>query len=101
MDNPADEKTTSEGQPALDPSTEENGSAEQSAPETKSKKPLSFHLVFVGLLFMVFIVSLDTTTLAVAIPIIARDLEGTTLEFFWTSTCFTRYGSARISRLLC
>ncbi|KAI3011178.1 hypothetical protein CBS147346_1379 [Aspergillus niger] len=88
MDNPADEKTASEGQSAMDLSTEEKGSEEQSPPEVKSKKPLSFHLAFVGLLFMVFIVSLDTTTLAVAIPIIARDLGGTTLESFWASTCF-------------
>ncbi|KAI3082088.1 hypothetical protein CBS147343_3031 [Aspergillus niger] len=88
MDNPADEKTASEGQSAMDLSTEEKGSEEQSPPGVKSKKPLSFHLAFVGLLFMVFIVSLDTTTLAVAIPIIARDLGGTTLESFWASTCF-------------
>ncbi|GKZ22396.1 hypothetical protein AbraIFM66951_011564 [Aspergillus brasiliensis] len=90
MENPADEKTASEGQSAMDLSTEEKGSTEQeqSPPETKSKKPLSFHLAFLGLLFMVFIVSLDTTTLAVAIPIIARDLGGTTLESFWASTCF-------------
>ncbi|XRM36550.1 hypothetical protein ABZX51_000048 [Aspergillus tubingensis] len=88
MDNPVDEKTASEGQSAMDVSSEEKGSAEQSSPETKSKKPLSFHLAFLGLLFMVFIVSLDTTTLAVAIPIIARDLGGTTLQSFWASTCF-------------
>lgn len=33
------------------------------------KKPLSFHLSFLALNIMVFIVSLDATTLAVAIPV--------------------------------
>ncbi|KAJ5118969.1 hypothetical protein N7476_011323 [Penicillium atrosanguineum] len=37
---------------------------------------------------MVFIVSLDTTTLAVATPVITRDLGGTTIESFWASICF-------------
>src|ERR1700761_4362108 len=60
----------------------------QSPISTKNKKPLSFHLAFLGMLVMVFIVSLDTTTLAVAIPVIANDLGGTTLESFWASTCF-------------
>ncbi|KAJ5201678.1 uncharacterized protein N7498_006341 [Penicillium cinerascens] len=63
-------------------------SEEQSPIDTKNKKPLSFHLSFFGMLVMVFIVSLDTTTLAVATPVITHDLGGTTLESFWASICF-------------
>jgi EmrB/QacA subfamily drug resistance transporter len=74
---------------SLDIETEEKRELEAQPPtNTKNKKPLSFHLSFLGVLVMVFIVSLDTTTLAVATPIIARDLGGTTLESFWASICF-------------
>jgi hypothetical protein len=66
----------------------EESSAEQISMAAANKKPLSFYLSFVAMLAMVFIVSLDTTTLAVAIPIIAADLGGTTLEAFWASVCF-------------
>ncbi|KAJ5728544.1 MFS general substrate transporter [Penicillium malachiteum] len=38
---------------------------------------------------MVFLVSLDATTLAVAIPVITRDLSGSTLTAFWANISFT------------
>lgn len=37
--------------------------------EASKKKPLAFHLSFLALAIMVFVVSLDATTLAVAIPV--------------------------------
>ncbi|KAL4932218.1 major facilitator superfamily domain-containing protein [Aspergillus undulatus] len=40
----------------------------------RKRKPLSFFLAFIPLLLMVFLVSLDATTLAVAIPVITSDL---------------------------
>lgn len=47
----------------LDIQTEEKTALEeQPLINTKNKKPLSFHLSFLGVLVMVFIVSLDTTT---------------------------------------
>ncbi|OQD94271.1 hypothetical protein PENSOL_c027G03141 [Penicillium solitum] len=42
-----------------------------------------------ALLLMVFLVSLDATTLAVAIPAITDDLSGTTLTAFWANISFT------------
>ncbi|KAK2848493.1 hypothetical protein FQN49_005667 [Arthroderma sp. PD_2] len=51
-------------------------------------KPVSFYLSFLSLLLMVLIVSLDSTTLAVAIPVLARELGGTTLEAFWANISF-------------
>ncbi|KAF4625550.1 hypothetical protein G7Y89_g12615 [Cudoniella acicularis] len=54
----------------------------------KKKKPLSFWLAFISLLVMVFVASLDSTTLTVAIPIITNQLQGTTLEAFWASISF-------------
>lgn len=62
---------------------------ERPCPEmTKNKKPVSFYLSFFSLLIMVFLVSLDSTTLAVALPILARELGGSTLEAFWANICF-------------
>jgi hypothetical protein len=41
----------------------------------KLNKPLSFHLAFLCLLIMVFIVSIDATALAVAIPVSTKRVE--------------------------
>lgn len=73
--------------------------------QTSTKKPWSFYLSFLGLNVMVFIVCLDATTLAFAIPvqtllwrlptatepdsqIMSRELHGTTLEAFWANISF-------------
>ncbi|KAG9235259.1 major facilitator superfamily domain-containing protein [Amylocarpus encephaloides] len=55
---------------------------------TATKEPLSFWLSFLALNTTVFIVSLDSTALAVAVPRITQDLHGTTLEAFWTNISF-------------
>ncbi|KAM4060798.1 major facilitator superfamily protein [Hirsutella rhossiliensis] len=52
------------------------------------KKTLGFKMSVLSLVIMCFIVSLDGTILAVAIPVIAQDLNGTTLEAFWASIAF-------------
>ncbi|KAK4183711.1 major facilitator superfamily domain-containing protein [Podospora australis] len=54
----------------------------------KLNKPIRFHLAFLSLLIMVFIVSIDATALAVAIPKVAEELNGTTLEAFWANISF-------------
>ncbi|KAK7706091.1 hypothetical protein SLS64_002450 [Diaporthe eres] len=54
----------------------------------KPKKPLAFHLSFVCLSLLVLIVSWDAIVLSVAIPIIAEQLHGTTLESFWASIAY-------------
>lgn len=41
----------------------------ESGQQGRKRKPLSFFLAFIALLLMVFLVSLDATTLAVAIPV--------------------------------
>ncbi|KAK5993203.1 MFS transporter L2 [Cladobotryum mycophilum] len=66
----------------------------ESAQQTRStlrdkfNKPWSFHLAFLSLLIMVFIVSVDATALAVALPTITEELNGTTLEAFWANIAF-------------
>ncbi|KAF1733868.1 putative transporter [Beauveria bassiana] len=54
----------------------------------KLNKPLRFHLAFLSLLIMVFIVSVDATALAVALPTITKEVNGTTLEAFWANIAF-------------
>jgi len=58
------------------------------APRPKRKKPLAFHLSFAGLMITILVVSLDATTLAVALPVITTELKGTTLEAFWANIAF-------------
>ncbi|KAI0844326.1 MFS general substrate transporter [Daldinia vernicosa] len=52
------------------------------------RKPLAFHMSFLTINIMCFLVSIDATILAVAIPVIAHELDGTTLEAFWASIAF-------------
>ncbi|KAL7627927.1 hypothetical protein AAE478_002122 [Parahypoxylon ruwenzoriense] len=78
----------------------ENGGREVDRPEaievveaqadegTPVKKPLSFHLSFFAINILVFLFSLDATTLSVAIPAIAAELHGTTLESFWAGIAY-------------
>jgi MFS family permease len=79
-----------DGVDVVDAVSEKNGHIPtvEASISTTTKKPLSFYLAFTSLLIMVFIVSLDTTTLAVALPIVARELSGTTLEAFWANISF-------------
>ncbi|KAF4634008.1 hypothetical protein G7Y89_g4100 [Cudoniella acicularis] len=69
------------------PTTNELPSSSNTAP--MGKKSASFWLSFLALCFMVFIVSIDSTGLAVALPVIARQLSSTTLESFWANIAFT------------
>ncbi|KIM94657.1 hypothetical protein OIDMADRAFT_45606 [Oidiodendron maius Zn] len=54
----------------------------------KLQKSLYFYLSLLCLAFLVLIVSWDATSLSVAIPVIASQLEATTLESFWASISF-------------
>ncbi|KAI1099759.1 MFS general substrate transporter [Jackrogersella minutella] len=54
----------------------------------KRKKSRAFYMSFLALLIMVLLVSLDVSILAVAIPVITHELNGTTLEAFWASISF-------------
>ncbi|KAK3692829.1 major facilitator superfamily domain-containing protein [Podospora appendiculata] len=58
-------------------------------PPVRTRKPLSFYLAFVGVNIGIFVFCLDSTTLAVAIPAIARDLDATTLQAFWASIAYS------------
>ncbi|VUC23264.1 unnamed protein product [Clonostachys rosea] len=55
---------------------------------TTKRKPVAFYFAFLSLVIMVLIVSLDSTALAVAIPVLTNQLNGTTLEAFWANLSF-------------
>ncbi|KAK8115463.1 Major facilitator superfamily domain- general substrate transporter [Apiospora sp. TS-2023a] len=68
-----------------------NATVEASPPEAgeaPTKKSLGFYLTFIGIQIIEFVYSLDATTLAVALPRIAQDLNGTTLESLWASIVY-------------
>ncbi|KKP04622.1 hypothetical protein THAR02_03235 [Trichoderma harzianum] len=61
---------------------------EGSIAERGEKRPLNFYLAFLAINIVVFIFSLDSTGLSVAIPSIAEQLHGTTLQSFWAGIAF-------------
>ncbi|TPX16139.1 uncharacterized protein E0L32_004134 [Thyridium curvatum] len=52
------------------------------------RKPLAFYLSFIGICFSALVCALDATSLGVAIPSIAEQLGGTTLQSFWASIAY-------------
>ncbi|KAK2743552.1 hypothetical protein FQN57_004850 [Myotisia sp. PD_48] len=65
----------------------EEGGREREKPNLKKSR--TFNLAFVGLAFTVFVFHLDATTLGVALPAIATELHGTSLESFWANISYT------------
>ncbi|EGD85213.1 hypothetical protein H112_08944 [Trichophyton rubrum D6] len=62
--------------------------------ETSPKKSLAFKLAFVGLASSLFVFQLDATALGIALPTIAADLGGQSLESFWANLSYTLCGIA-------
>ncbi|KAI0835037.1 MFS general substrate transporter [Hypoxylon sp. FL0890] len=65
----------------------ENENGAENLP-TGPKKPLRFYLAFLSLVIMVLLVTLDSTILPVALPVITKDLHGTSLDGFWANLTF-------------
>lgn len=55
----------------------------------KGRKPVSFHVSLLCLGLLALIVAWDTTALTVALPVIAAQLQATTLEAMFASIAFT------------
>ncbi|CAI7659092.1 unnamed protein product [Penicillium viridicatum] len=56
------------------------------------KKPLSFHLAFIGLAASLFVFQMDATCLGIALPTIAGDLGSSNLQSFWANLAYTLCG---------
>ncbi|KAI0172153.1 MFS general substrate transporter [Hypoxylon sp. FL1284] len=52
------------------------------------KKPIGFYLSFLAINIIVLLFSLDSTIVGVAVPAIANELHGTTLESFWAGIAY-------------
>ncbi|KAJ4017483.1 hypothetical protein NW752_001389 [Fusarium irregulare] len=86
------------------PQTEENGTEpkpEAKDPEVppidesrqpKQKKSLAFKLSFIGLAAILFVFQIDATALGIALPSIANELNGSSLESFWANLSYTLCG---------
>lgn len=68
--------------------SQECAADQESDDKPSRKKPLSFYLGFLCLLIMILLVSLDSTCMAVSIPTISQELDGTTFEAFWASLAY-------------
>lgn len=55
---------------------------------TEFKPDTRFWLAFAPITVLALMVSLDGTSVSVALPIISRDLDGTAIEAFWMGTSF-------------
>ncbi|KAJ5718050.1 MFS transporter [Penicillium malachiteum] len=85
---PRSEKTGTAEQ-EMDEKIEANG--ENNEPKSP-KKPLSFHLAFIGLAASLFVFQMDATCLGIALPTIAEDLGGSSLQSFWANLAYTLCG---------
>ncbi|QPC59426.1 hypothetical protein HYE67_001657 [Fusarium culmorum] len=90
-------------QPVVEPATEHTTNnkpqrqslevAQQDEPsQTKQKKSLAFKLSFIGLAAILFVFQIDATALGIALPTIANDLNGSSLESFWANLSYTLCG---------
>ncbi|OIW30092.1 MFS general substrate transporter [Coniochaeta ligniaria NRRL 30616] len=66
-----------------------NAEEQDELPPAKAKKSLSFKLAFIGLAASIFVFQVDATCLGIALPTIAGDLHGTTLQSFWANLSYT------------
>ncbi|EED12296.1 MFS transporter, putative [Talaromyces stipitatus ATCC 10500] len=72
------------------PASEEQVNADTSG--RAPKKSWSFKFAFIGLAATLFVFQLDATCLGIALPTIAADLKGSSLESFWASLAYTLCG---------
>ncbi|KAL6708030.1 hypothetical protein ACN47E_003464 [Coniothyrium glycines] len=77
-----------QGQRSVEAAAAAEGAPADAKEVSNWNKPLSFYMASLSLWLAVLLVSLDSTGLAVAIPIITTELDGTTLEAFWASISF-------------
>ncbi|KAF3055168.1 putative transporter C3H1.06c [Daldinia childiae] len=60
--------------------------------EPTLKKSLSFKLAFIGLAAILFVFQLDATCLGIALPTVAGELKGSSLQSFWANLAYTLCG---------
>ncbi|KIV91704.1 hypothetical protein PV10_06217 [Exophiala mesophila] len=61
---------------------------EETSPTVEFKPSMQFIMAFAALAVLTLMVALDGTSISVALPIIARKLQGSAIEAFWAGTSF-------------
>lgn len=64
------------------------------------KPTYRFWLVFLAFAVLTLMVAIDSTSLSVALPIIAQKLHGTAIEAFWAGTSFLLASTVFVHPLL-
>lgn len=78
------------------------------SPQAKAEPPTMepfkptyrFWLVFLAFAVLTLMVAIDSTSLSVALPVIAQKLHGTAIEAFWTGTSFLLASTVFVHSLL-
>ncbi|TGO39832.1 hypothetical protein BHYA_0047g00360 [Botrytis hyacinthi] len=84
------EVTTSRADGALQETSLEN--IDEVIIEGRPKKSLSFKLAFIGLASSMFVFQMDATSLGIALPTVAEELHGESLQSFWANMSYTLCG---------
>ncbi|KAF7197310.1 MFS transporter L2 [Pseudocercospora fuligena] len=72
-------------------SIEQDGE-DETEPVLKPRKSLAFYLAFAGLSLLLLVFQMDATCLSIALPTIASELKGTSLESFWANLSYSLCG---------
>ncbi|KAF9775748.1 hypothetical protein IL306_006122 [Fusarium sp. DS 682] len=83
---------TEKNAPEKSPPKDEEASPDGEISQPKQKKSLAFKLSFIGLAATLFVFQVDATALGIALPSIANDLKGSSLESFWANLSYTLCG---------
>ncbi|KAF4332783.1 major facilitator superfamily transporter [Fusarium beomiforme] len=86
------EAETEKSAPETSPPNDEEASPVGEDSQPKQKKSLAFKLSFIGLAATLFVFQVDATALGIALPSIANDLKGSSLESFWANLAYTLCG---------
>ncbi|XEV03219.1 hypothetical protein FSHL1_008506 [Fusarium sambucinum] len=90
---PAAIKPATEDDPNNQPQRQALEVAQEDQPsQPKQKKSVAFKLSFIGLAAILFVFQIDATALAIALPTIANELNGSSLESFWANLSYTLCG---------
>ncbi|KAM0501069.1 hypothetical protein ACHAP8_004797 [Fusarium lateritium] len=90
---PAAIKPATEDDPNNQPQRQALEVAQEDQPsQPKQKKSVAFKLSFIGLAAILFVFQIDATALGIALPTIANELNGSSLESFWANLSYTLCG---------
>ncbi|KAL5336139.1 major facilitator superfamily domain-containing protein [Aspergillus crustosus] len=82
------EHPVTESDSQKEPDTQKNVLRHNDVDATNFNPGPRFYMAFSSLVLLAMMVSLDGTSVSVALPILSQDLNGSAIEAFWTGTSF-------------